>query len=464
MGFYNKPYYFLYTLPLALWGYFNDMPGAIIFAEVLFSILCVYTDYNKPVKEITFITIYSVFTLTYCYGNYMVVSSIGTPDELLYDYYLIKANIGEGLFFTYVSNVFCVLGFYYYMLYIKKTIGPFYPLKMDLSYKWVSYLNYALIIINVLILSGNIPYIILFPSMISILFFLTRYAISKDDQKILNYCIANAFILSINGLLFDYLRMAIIAPCIALLVAVFLGKENISVFYKKSLLPVYGFLLAIVIVFSFLGQIRTRMSGYEKINSVITELNRSVLEEDQAVTAVAETEEEEERFEARVSNVNQTSQIIRLVEEDGFYHGETIAYLSYAFIPRFIWKEKPLIAQGVWFALRIGQAYVQEGIGANNSINMTSAGELYLNFGLLGVVLGMLFIGALCAYMWQISGFSNHPSNLLGGMFGLYLFFLATSTFGIDLQFLVTLVSYFCLFQVANFAYIYFFSNKQESK
>ena len=439
------------------------MPGAIVVAEILFALLCVYTDYNKPVKEISFITVYSAFTLVYCYGNYMVVSSIGTPDELLYDYYLINDNIGEALFFTYVSNVFCVLGFHYYMLYIKKTIGPFYPLKMNLSFKWVNYLNYALIIVNVLILAGTLPYIILFPSLIAVLFFLTRYAISKDDQKILNYCIANTFILSINGMLFDYLRMAIIAPCIALLVAVFFGKENISVFFKRSLFPVYGFLVAILIVFSFLGQIRTRMSGYEKINSVITELNRSILEDDEKPTIASDTEEEEERFEARVSNVNQTSQIVRLVKEDGFYHGETMAYLSYAFIPRFIWKEKPIIAQGVWFALRIGQAYVQEGVGANNSINMTSAGELYLNFGLLGVVIGMFFIGALCAYMWQISGFAGNPSNLLGGMFGLYLFFLATSTFGIDLQFLVTLVSYFCIFQFVNFAYIYF-SNKEVSK
>ncbi len=169
---------------------------------------------------------------------------------------------------------------------------------------------------------------------------------------------------------------------------------------------------------------------------------------------------EEEKFEARVSNVNQTSQIVEVVKEDGFYHGETMAYLSYAFIPRFLWKEKPVIAQGVWFALRIGQAYVQEGVGANNSINMTSAGELYLNFGLLGVAIGMFLIGGLCAYMWQISGFAGQPTNLLGGMFGLYLFFLATSTFGIDLQFLVTLVSYFCLFQFVNFAFIYF-SNKE---
>ncbi len=453
MDYYKKPYYFLYTLPIALWGYFNELPNAVIIAEVLFSILCVYTDYNKKVKEISFITVYSAFTLIYCYGNYMVVSSIGTPEELLFDYYLVKENISEGLFFTYLSNVFCVLGFYYYTLYIKKPVGPFYPLKMELPYKWTHYLNYVLLAVNIFILTGSLNYILLFPSLISVLFFLTRYAINKDDQKLLNYCIANTFILSINGLLYDYLRMAMIAPCIALLVAVFFGKESITVFYKKSLYPIYGLLVAILIVFSFLGQLRTKVSGYEKINSVLIELNRSVLEENKTVI---EEEEEEERFEARVSNINQTSQIVRVVDEDGFYHGETMAYLSYAFIPRFLWKEKPIIAQGVWFALRIGQAYVQEGVGANNSINMTSAGELYLNFGLLGVAIGMFLIGGLCAYMWQISGFSGNPANLLGGMFGLYLFFLATSTFGIDLQFIVTLVSYFCLFQFVNFAYIFF--------
>jgi hypothetical protein len=454
---YNKPYYFLYTLPIALWGYFNELPHAVILAEVLFSGFCIYDDYYRA-KKISFITIYSVFTLVYCYGNYMVINSIGTANEFLYDYYLVKENISEGLFFTYVANVFCTLGFYYYQKQFTKPVGPFYVMRIDLKPQWVRYLNTAIIMGNILLLTGYVPYAILFPFLIAFLFFLTRYAVAKDDNWLLSMCIANTFILSINGLLFDYLRMSTIAPSIAFLIAAFMGKQEVSTLFKKIMIPVYALLVSTIIVFSFLGQIRNKASGIDKFNSVLTELNRSVLKEG---TEAAVEEQGEESFEARVSNVNQTSQIIRVVSEDGYYDGETMAYLSYAFIPRFIWKDKPIIAQGVWFALRIGKAYVHEGGGANNSINMTSAGELYLNFGLFGVMIGMFFIGGLCAYMWQISGFTESVNNVLGGMFGLYLFYLATSTFGIDLQFFVTLVSYFCLFQFANYLYLYFLNSQR---
>lgn len=458
MNPYTKPYYFLYTLPIALWGYVNELPSAIILAEVCFSLLCIYTDYYKGDRKITFISIYSAFTLVYCYGNYMVVNSIGTSDEMLYDYYLVKENIEEGLFFTYVANVFCVVGFYYYQKTVTKSAGPFYTMNIELTHKWVRYLNIILTVGNLLLLAGNVPYALFFPFLISVLFFLTRYAIAKEDKWLLNMCIANTFILSINGLLFDYLRMSTIAPSIAFVIAVFMGRQQIAALFKGIMIPVYGLLVASILVFSYIGQIRNKASGFDKLNSVVNELNKSVLSEQ---SLNEQEEEEEESFEARVSNINQTSQVVKVIEEDGYYRGSTMAYLSYAFIPRFIWKDKPLIQQGVWFALRIGKAYVHEGGGANNSINMTSAGELYLNFGLFGVMIGMFLIGALCAYMWQISGFTESVNNVLGGMFGLYLFYLATSTFGIDLQFFVTMISIFCLFQLANYVYLYFLNSQR---
>ncbi|MDB5273293.1 MAG: hypothetical protein JWO58_1660 [Chitinophagaceae bacterium] len=455
---YTKPYYFLYSLPIALWGYFNDLPLAIVLGEVFFALLCIYTDYSKGSKEINFITVYSVFTLVYCYGNYKVISSIGTPDELLYDYYLIKENMAEGLFFTYLANVSCVLGFYYYMTKIKKPIGPIYTMNIELKKKQINYINNIVTAINVIMLAGNVPYATIFPFLITALFFLTRYAFKNDDKWLISMCITNTFILSINGLLFDYLRMSTIGPSIAFVIAAFFGKETIEGLFKKTMYPIYGLLIATVLIFSFMGKIRNKVSGYEKLTSVVEELNKTILEEN--VEIEDETGEEEESFEARVSNINQTTQVVRVVEEDGFYHGESMAYLSYAFIPRALWKDKPVIAQGVWFALRIGKAYVHEGGAANNSINMTSAGELYLNFGLAGVIVGMFIIGGLAAYMWLISGFADSANNVLGGMFGLYLFYLATSTFGVDLQFLVTMISYFCLFELANYLYLYFYKSQ----
>ena len=458
MKLYPKPYYFLFTLPIALWGYLNDMPYVIIFAEVLFALVCMYHDYSKGARFISFITVYSAFTLTYCYGNAMVVKSIGTPDEVKFNYYLVPENISEALFFIYIAHVFCVMGFNYYQNKYKNPTGLFFVMDIPIKKIVVRYLNAIVTALNVLVLLEKLPYTLLFPFLIAFLFFLTRYAVKKDDQWLLNFCLANTFILSINGFLFDYLRMSTIAPGIAFLIAVFFGKEKIEALFKKTLYPVYGLLFVAVTIFPFIGQIRNSSSGYDKIFSVMDKFNES----DEVLQTPDLYAEEDESFEARVSSINQTSQIVKLVKEEGYYKGATMAYLSYALIPRFLWKEKPIIAQGVWFALAIGQAYIHADGKANNSVNMTSSGELYLNFGLFGVMIGMFLIGYLCAYMWQISGFYESSDNVLGAMFGLYLFYLATSTFGIDLQFLVTLISYFCMFQFVNYVYIFVFKPKRE--
>ncbi len=454
---YTKLHYFLYSLPIALWGHMNDSAYSIILAEVFFAVLCVYSDYIKGAKYISFITIYSLFTLSYCYGNFLVVKSIGTPEEAVYDYYLVKETIPHALFFTYIANVFCVLGFTFYQQSSSRILFP--VMRIDIHPKKMRYIAIALTVLNGMVLISIIQYITLFPFIIVGMFFLTRYATRYKIKWLLNICILNVVVLSINGLLYNYLRMYTVAPSIAFLIAFFFGSEDVLAMFKKTLLPIYSMVIISIIIFPMLGQVRNTSSGFDKLNNVVSNLNEKTNEQSTPDLYA----EEKESFEARVSNINQTSQVVKLVNEVGYYKGSTLAYLSYAFIPRFIWKEKPIIAQGVWFALEIGQAYVHADGKVNNSVNMTSAGELYLNFGILGVIVGMFLIGILCAFMWRISGFSESSENIIGAMFGLYLFFLATSTFGIDLQFLVTLISYFCMFQFVNYMYILFFKPKPQT-
>lgn len=454
---YSKFHYFLWSLPFALWGYMNDLGYSIILAEVFFTLLCVYFDYKKGARYISFITIYSLFTLAYSYGNFLVLKSIGTPEEAVYDYYLVKENIPQALMFTYVANVFCVLGFTFYQSTYQAKNSLMEVMSIEIAPRFIHYILIGVSILNGLVLMGKLNYTTMFPFIIAGGFFLTRYAADKNNTTLLNFCIMNTMVLSLNGFLFDYLRMSTIAPGVSFLIAVFFGREKVGTMFNKSLIPIYGLLVFSVIIFPFVGQIRNQASGFDKLTGVLGKLNEQSYEQKTPDLYA----EEKESFEARVSNINQTSQVVKLVHDVGYYKGSTLAYLSYALIPRFIWKDKPIIAQGVWFALEIGQAYVHADGRANNSVNMTSAGELYLNFGLIGVVVGMFLIGLLCAFMWRISGFSESSGNVLGAMFGLYLFFLATSTFGIDLQFLVTLISYFCMFQFVNYIYIFFVKPKR---
>jgi hypothetical protein len=81
-------------------------------------------------------------------------------------------------------------------------------------------------------------------------------------------------------------------------------------------------------------------------------------------------------------------------------------YVLYAFIPRFFWKEKPVITQGSKFAEYLGTQKVSIGMGA--------IGELYWNFGVVGILAGMALIGMLWGYLVNI--FINISSPFFKGL------------------------------------------------
>ena len=117
---------------------------------------------------------------------------------------------------------------------------------------------------------------------------------------------------------------------------------------------------------------------------------------------------------ARGCNFGQLSQVARVADEEGLYYGRTLEYLSYAFIPRLIWPEKPLITPGQWFAEKIGHGSRISETQFSNSINMTVAGELYLNFGWFGAVAGLALMGFLYAVFWESTDFYGKRNNPIG--------------------------------------------------
>jgi hypothetical protein len=94
--------------------------------------------------------------------------------------------------------------------------------------------------------------------------------------------------------------------------------------------------------------------------------------------------------------------ILGEVERDGLRYGETMAYASYAFIPRLLWPDKPSLSKGSWFTVYLG--FSPREPEATTSTGITATGELYWNFGIVGVVLGMLFIGMLIGAVWRLAG------------------------------------------------------------
>jgi hypothetical protein len=86
--------------------------------------------------------------------------------------------------------------------------------------------------------------------------------------------------------------------------------------------------------------------------------------------------------------------IIRTPAEIPYWNGETYLSLVGAFVPRFLWPDKPTKELGQAFGHRYGYVGVND---QSTALNLPILVEFYVNFGIAGVILGMCLVG--CIYL-----------------------------------------------------------------
>ena len=285
---------------------------------------------------------------------------------------------------------------------------------------------------------GTVTAIVQFlPSML--VFALARVGAQHRIPAGLPVALLIALLEALRALWFSYLRSEIILPLAAFTFGALMGARSFRVLRHPLFVPVYVVGVAFVLYFGAFGSARGGSGGLERIQTMY-ELEQEGL---------VETHVSKQTLLSRLTTFNPLSQIGYLVERDGYYGGETLDYLGYAFVPRFLWPEKPLIAKGAWFAIQIGQGYLRRDGSPTNSVAMTIPGELYLNFGWTGVFLGCLVFGMLFAVFWTRTTFWKDSRNTLGSMFGFYLFWTGFGL-GADLQLMVTVTATYLLFVAAS--------------
>jgi hypothetical protein len=109
-----------------------------------------------------------------------------------------------------------------------------------------------------------------------------------------------------------------------------------------------------------------------------------------------------EEFLFRQFDPTPTGFLVGEVRKDGFQWGQTMQYAAYAFVPRLLWPDKPNVSRGAWFTMYLGASYREE--ESTSSTGITAVGELYWNFGIPGVVIGMLGIGLGYGLLWRMAG------------------------------------------------------------
>lgn len=234
---------------------------------------------------------------------------------------------------------------------------------------------------------------------------------------------------SLNALMFSTRRGEIVYPFFALLTAMLLRKA----FKLHHLL----LLLAILPIFSFvyykIGLMRSganAVSGAERVTNLKDDFFSEQSENTQFKTKEVEGSETLAgiySLMARGCQFGPLSQVARIADEEGFYYGQTLSYLTYAFIPRFIWPDKPLITPGQWFAEKLGRGTRISETQFSNAINMTLPGEFYLNFGWTAAILGTALMALLYAVIWSSIGFYDEGNNPIGALLGLAVFLQAAA-------------------------------------
>jgi hypothetical protein len=98
-----------------------------------------------------------------------------------------------------------------------------------------------------------------------------------------------------------------------------------------------------------------------------------------------------ETSQGRSANLDLLADVIRRTPREIPYWGGT-TYLSLvgSFIPRFLWPDKPTKELGQAFGHRYGYVGSRD---SRTAINLPILVEFYVNFGFLGVVLGMAVVG-----------------------------------------------------------------------
>lgn len=368
-------------------------------------------------------------------ANLNLIGQVETHSVRTYKY-IIPRYMDQAALIWCVSSTLCVVG---YQWVNKK---GFAPINFELNRSTVlQYLFWILFIANVLSVIGygtnmrgsQFAKIFGLVNTIGVLFFARLWG-KQGSKTYRAYAIALFVIETYIALLTSYLRFELILPTFYLAVGYFIGRGDFKSILSYRVFPFLGILLVFSSVFTTLQHNRSNfISVFSGDNPEIEQ----------------ESEFDNERSRGglldRSANLAQITNVVNLVEKNGFYNGTASAPILTALIPRVLWPEKPLIQIGAWFALEIGAASRTTVGLANNSVNMTVAGELYLDFGWIGVVIGSLLFGAFLALMWNATKFYSSEYNITGTIFGGYLFIISTGSYA-DLQVVVTLLSTYLIF------------------
>lgn len=202
-------------------------------------------------------------------------------------------------------------------------------------------------------------------------------------------------------------------------------KSSILIQWRRYLLGAVAILMLVFVV--LVGRLAWRDASVQARNSATAELSsRLVLE--RASYYLDDTGQliSSSLGGANLASIESFSRIVNYVpEEINYLYGQTFAWTLIAPIPRAIWPDKPVATIGVYLRRLLENENSEAG-----GVPPSWMGELYLNFGFLGIIVGQLVLGFLSAkaVKWFSTRRQDQFARLLYIDFALIFTFYLTKT------------------------------------
>ncbi len=427
-------------------------PALIYGATLVVALGLVAFDFSHQKRGgITCMTVFSLIAVATAFANLVGVGEHRGPNHDVYFLYTADDHLPLAASLALAFAVLPVIGFWAVLYHprLRAAAEAVPRLSSNVSGTWFVVAS-VILALSVSAMYALRPYGVvgtegfLFqwsPNLVA--FTLARMGAERRRERLVWLALIVAIAESTRAFFFGYLRGDIATPMFAFLSGVLLGNRSLRGLPLRVMTPAILIGALWALNYGLLGEIRGRASGREKIPDMLNY---------QATRFQAPNARPQHTILVRLTSFNQLSQIGRLVERDGYYKGETFSYLAVVLVPRFLWPEKPRIALGTWYALRIGEAVETPDGWASTSINMTQAGELYLNWGWLGVFVGLPIFGAIYGLIWTRANFWELGArNVLGGALGLIMMWMVLGAHG-EFTAVFTLLAVYLLLLALSFA------------
>lgn len=416
-------------------GHYVDAPLVQILALFLYSVAILWEDFRGA--ELRRLDISTTFTVMVCLTSFAHFAALSPWIDTGNSWatYLVPQYLEDGLFIFGVGS-------FLIMESLRRSIkGKTY---YAIDYNNDKIFTYTFVVGVVILVADHFKFIPPLGSISSFIalmvngsVFLMAYVAHATGFQNRIYIVAfYAAGLSLYAIQFAYLRMEIVLPWLAYFMGEILARRKLFSLHFVSKVIFIGGLIVYPVIFNYLGKNRSSLAGrQEKLEIVLQE-----------GTKIGETDDGETLL-GRLNVLGQMSNIVNLTEKKGLYQGYTLSYFAFVFIPRVFWPEKPTLDAGQWFAVEIGRSYYKKSGKANSSINMTVPGEMYLNFGWPGLIIGCVLFGIFISKIWSwVNG-----EDIFSWTFRFYLLFLGMFSLGSDLMVIPQLIAYILIYKTILF-------------